>query len=103
MKLIVCAQSNRSLFIGLPSATGYSVFSTHEPEAIKPGDILTSPTWDDESDLFRTVRNLTSDREISVEIESWSLSLDEAREMLGGDKESSGITWHPPWPGHAPG
>jgi len=103
MKLIVCAKSKRGLFIGLPSAAGYSVFSTHEPDAIQPGDILTSPTWDDEADLFRTVRNVTRGKEVSVEIESWSLSLDEARDLLGGAKESSDITWHPPWPGHAIG
>jgi len=103
MKLIVCAKSKRGLFIGLPSAAGYSVFSTHQPDAIKPGDILTSPTWDDEEDLFRTVRNLTSDKEISIEIESWSMSLDDARDLLGDGGDSSEIFWHPPWPGHAPG
>lgn len=103
MKLIVCAKSKRGLFIGLPSAAGYSVFSTHQPDAIKPGDILTSPTWDDEEDLFRTVRNLTSDKEISIEIESWSMSLDDARDLLGDAGDSSEIAWHPPWPGHAPG
>lgn len=103
MKLIVCAKSNRGLFIGLPSAAGYSVFSSHEPGAIKPGDILTSPTWDDEEDLFRTVKNLTSAKEVAIEIESWSITLDEAREMIGDIGDASGITWHPPWPGHAPG
>lgn len=102
MKLIVCAKSNRGLFIGLPSAAGYSVFSSHQPDAIKPGDILASPTWDDEADLFRTVKNLTSGEEIAVEIESWSMTLDEARDLLGDAGDSSGVIWHPPWPGHAP-
>ncbi len=99
MKLIVCAKSENGRFIGLPSATGYAVFSSAQADAIQPGDILANPTWDDESGLQPTVRNLTTEEDIKVRLESWALELAQARALLAEEEQSSGIVWHPPWPG----
>jgi len=98
MKLVVCAKSEHGRFIGLPSASGYTVFSADDPSAIHPGDILANPTWDEESVPAPNVRNLTSDEQVKVRLEKWGLTLPEARELLEAGT-SPAITWHPPWPG----
>jgi len=98
MKLVVCAKSDEGRFIGLPSATGYVVFSADHADAIHPGDILSNPTWDEESVPAPNIRNLTTDEQVKVRLEQWGLSLPEARELLS-DPVPAAITWHPPWPG----
>ena len=99
MKLIVCAKSDDGRFIGMPSASGYTVFSADHADGIKPGDILANPTWDDEDGIAHTVRNLITDGEFKVRLENWSLTLPEARSLLEKDGTAGSITWHPPWPG----
>lgn len=95
MKLVVCAKSETGTFIGLPSAAGYTVFSVDEMDAVQPGDILASPTWDDEEGLARRVKNLTTNEVVKVRIAAWALTFDESRALVGED----GLKWHPPWPG----
>ncbi len=98
MKLVVCAKSDQGRFIGLPSATGYVIFTADDADAIHPGDILSNPTWDDESVPAPNIRNLTTDEQVKVRLEKWGLSLPEARELLT-QADPSAIKWHPPWPG----
>lgn len=95
MKLIVCAKSAKGHYIGMPSAAGYTVFSTLDADAIQPGDLLSNPVWNDEGGRFPEVRNLTTDEAVRVELRAWSLTLEEATGKLGGAE----IVWHPPWPG----
>jgi hypothetical protein len=100
MKLVVCAKSDHGRFIGLPSATGYIVFTADHADAIHPGDILSNPTWDEESVPAPNVRNMTSDDNVKVRLERWGLTLPEACDLL--EQANTPVTkWHPPWPGPA--
>lgn len=99
MKLIICAKSDQGRFIGLPSATGYTVFSADCPDDIHPGDVLSNPTWDGESPPAPTVKNLTTNETVKVRLEQWEMTLPEARELLEQGTTPAAITWHPPWPG----
>lgn len=97
MKLVVCAKSRNGSFIGLPSAAGYTVFTSAYVDAIHPGDLLANPTWDDEGGTEIKVTNLTKEEKVKITLQKWSLSLNEAREVVGDEE----LTWHPPWPGNA--
>ena len=98
MKLVVCAKSENGSFIGLPSAAGYTVFSADDAEAVRPGDILASPTWDDEEGLLRKVQNLTTEESVRIQIIDWALKLPDARKLIEQEQKEA-LTWHPPWPG----
>jgi hypothetical protein len=99
MKLVVCAKSPAGSFIGLPSAAGYTVFSSDNKAAVRPGDILASPAWDDEEGDLKTVRNLTTAEEVRVYLIDWSLSLAAARDLISKREDDAPLVWHPPWPG----
>lgn len=98
MKLIVCAKSEQGRFIGLPSASGYTVFSADDADAIHPGDVLTNPTWDQESVPAPNVKNLTTGEHVKVRLEQWEMTFPQARDVLENGTVTA-ITWHPPWPG----
>lgn len=83
----------------MPSAAGYAVFSSDRPDSVRPGDILTNPTWDDEDGLQHTVRNLTTEESLHIRLEKWSLDLAEAKALLADAEGAASIAWHPPWPG----
>ena len=99
MKLVVCAKSDNGSFIGMPSASAYTVFTTPEATAIDAGDILANPTWDDENGSVVDVKNLSKSAGVRVEILDWSMTLEQARKLVEKLDPRGVLKWHPPWPG----
>lgn len=98
MKLVVCAKSDGGTFIGLPSASGYTLFTADDRDAVQPGDILANPTWDEESVPAPNVKNLTTGELVKVRLVKWGMTLPESMAAMDS-LDASALSWHPPWPG----
>jgi hypothetical protein len=99
MRLIVCGKSEDGRCIGMPGGVaGYVVFTVMEPVEVTPGDLLSSPIWDEEDAVIPDVVRLKTGEKFPVRIEGAGLALEIARRMVAG-----GVTWHPPWPGTTAG